>query len=195
MVHSFDRIGAGQLVDGDDRGRIAVQAPDLVVLLSAQLHPSYIRHADDGAVRVGAHDDVAKLLCVQQTALRPNRVSELLPGGYRLGTDLAGGVHGVLIVERRYDIADRNAQTRQGVGPHPETHRVLVRAEDCYLADSRHTAHRIVDVDVRVVREESGVVGSLGRIEREQRQRAGDRLEDRDTVVAYVDRKLRLGLG
>ena len=72
---------------------------------------------------------------VQQTALRANRVGELLPARHWLGADLAGGVHGVLIVERRYDIADGNAQTRQRVGPHPETHRVLARAEDCYLAD------------------------------------------------------------
>ena len=107
---------------------------------------------------------------------------------------MAGGVHGVLIVERRYDIADGNAQTRQGVGPHPEAHRVLVRAEDCYLADTRHAAHRIVDVDVRVVGEESAVVGSLRRVEREQRQRASGRLEDGHPLVADVDRELRLGL-
>ena len=140
--------------------------------MSAQLHPSYIRHPDDGAVRIGANDDFAKVLCVQQTALRANRVGELLAARHRLGANLAGGVHGVLIAERRCNIADGNAQTRQGVGPHPKTHRVLVRAEDCYLADTRHTAHRIVDVDIRVVREESAVVGSLGRVKREQRQRA-----------------------
>ena len=31
----------------------------------------------------------------------------------------------------------------------------LAGAEDCYLADTRHAAHRIVDVDIRVIGEET----------------------------------------
>ena len=66
-------------------GRIAVKAPDLVVLLSAQLHPCYIVHSDKGAVRIGANDDVAKFLRGQQATLRPNGVGELLAARYGLG--------------------------------------------------------------------------------------------------------------
>src|SRR6266850_2288539 len=135
MVHSVDRIGAGQLVDGDDRGRITVKPSDLVVLLSAQLHPSYILHSDKGAVRIGANDDVAKFLCGQQATLRPNRVGELLAARYGLGTDLAGGVDGILIVERVDDIADGDTHTGQGVGPYPVAHLREDLVSVCVCAD------------------------------------------------------------
>ena len=82
-VHRVDRVGARQLVDGDDRGGIAVQPSDLVVVLRAQLHPGYILHPHDRAVRIGAHDDVAKLLRAQQSPLRSNRIGELLPAMVR----------------------------------------------------------------------------------------------------------------
>ena len=99
-----------------------------------------------------------------------------------------------MVREGRGNVADRDAEARERVRSHPETHCVLAGAEDGYLADTRHAAHRIVDVDVCVIGEKRRVISSLGRIKGEQRQRARGRFANRDTLVADVKRELRFGL-
>ena len=58
----------------------------------------------DGAVGVGADDDVAELLGRHQAALRAHRVGELLAGGCGLAADLAGGIDVVLGLDGADDL-------------------------------------------------------------------------------------------
>ena len=95
----LDRVGAGQLIDRHDSGRCTVVARGQVVGLRAELDARDVAQVKNGAVGVGADDDVAELLRRDEAALRANRVGELLPVGHRLPADLAGGVHVVLRLE------------------------------------------------------------------------------------------------
>src|SRR4029077_7332015 len=155
---------------------------------------SDVRHAHDRAVGVGAHHDGGELLRRDQPALRAHRVGELLARGRGLRPDRPRRVHGVLLVDRREDLRDRDVQLGEGVGPHPEPERVLAGAEDRHLPDARYSRHRVVQVDVRVVREPLGVVGVLRGVDGEERQRARRALQDGDTLRPHVLRELRLRL-
>ena len=59
-VGDVERVGAGNLEDGDDRGRLAVVAADGVVEHRAELEARDVLQADLRAVRVGAEDDVRR---------------------------------------------------------------------------------------------------------------------------------------
>ena len=58
-------------------------------------------------------------------------------------------------------------------------------------ADTWHARELIVEIDVRVVRQELPVVGAGGRKEADQHQRCGQRLLHRDAEVRDLDRQLR----
>src|SRR5207245_10509226 len=138
--------------------------------------------------------DVLEVREARQTPLRQHRVRELLAGGHRIAAELAGRVHGVLRLQGGGDLVHGDVELRQRVGIDPEPDGVLRGAEDQDLADAGHPCHRVVDVDVRVVGEEQRVVGTLGRVQREEPQRAGHRLDDGDALVDHVGRKLGGGL-
>ena len=70
-----------------------------VVDLRAELDAGDVAEVEDGAVRVGAEDDVAELLGSDEAALRANGVGELLALGDGLAADLAGRVDVVLRLE------------------------------------------------------------------------------------------------
>ena len=89
-VGDVERVGAGNLEHGDDGRRLAVVAADGVVEHRAQLEPRDVLEAHLGAVRVGAHDDVAELLLVEQAPLRADGVGVLGAGGGGRAADLAG---------------------------------------------------------------------------------------------------------
>ncbi len=59
-VGGLDRVGAGQLVERENGGRLAVEAAGDVVGLGAQLDARHVLQPHDRAVRVGAQDDVAE---------------------------------------------------------------------------------------------------------------------------------------
>ena len=143
LAHRLDRVRARRLVDGHDRGRLAVQAAHHVVDLRAELDARHVAHADHRAVGGRAHDDVAELLLADEPALGAHRVGELLAGRHRLAADLARRVHRVLLLDRRDDLRDGDAALGEHVGPHPEAHRVLSGAEDRDLPDAAHAPHRV----------------------------------------------------
>ena len=62
------------------------------------------------------------------------------PFGDRLAADLAGGVDGVLRLDRGDDLRNGDAELRQLVGLHPEAHGVLAGAENLHAADARARA-------------------------------------------------------
>ena len=106
----LDGIGPGQLVDRHDAGgRLVVAAGDAVRLI-AQFDARYVAEVQDGAIGVGAEDDVAELLGLDQAALRAHRVGELLALRNGLAADLAGGVHVVLGLDCGDDFRRRDAE-------------------------------------------------------------------------------------
>ena len=132
----MDRIGAGQLVDRDDRGGLAIQAADNAVVLRAQLDARDVFHANYSAIRGFPHNDVSELLRRSQAALSQHGIGELLVPRSRLAANLTGRVHGVLRLDGVDDVRDRDAQLRQLVGLHPKPHGILPRAENLRLADA-----------------------------------------------------------
>src|SRR5207237_603813 len=132
--------------------------------------------------RMSASTSVMTIYRIQahQASLGHHRVRELLAGGHRIAAQLAGRVDGVLGLQGARDLVDRDVELRQRVGIDPEADGVLRRAEDLHLADAGHPRHRVVDVDVRIIREEQRVVRALRRVQHEDAQRARDGLRDPD---------------
>jgi hypothetical protein len=62
LIGVIERVGAGQLIDGQNRRRLSVQASANVVKLRAQLDARDVLEPHHRAVRVLAQDDLAKLL-------------------------------------------------------------------------------------------------------------------------------------
>ena len=72
-----ERVGAWRLVDRNHGRRAVVELRDRVVDLRAQLDAGHVPEPHEGAVRLGAHDDVAELLHARQPPPGPDRVLEL----------------------------------------------------------------------------------------------------------------------
>ena len=60
------------------------------IFLCAKVNTRHVLHANEGAVRGGAHDDVLELFDGLETPLGANRVGELLAGGHRLRAESPG---------------------------------------------------------------------------------------------------------
>ncbi len=188
----LDRVGAGNLEDGDDGGRLAVVAADRVVEHRPELDAGDVLDADLRAVRVGPEDDVAEFLIVEQPALRLDRVGVLGAAGGRRTADLTGRGQLVLRVDRVDDVGDGEAEAPDPIGTQPDPHRVVAAAEQVDLADARNARDRVVDVDRRVVRQEVVVVGAVRRLHRDDQEWKRQRLLHRDAVVLHRLRHLRL---
>ncbi len=167
-------------------------AADGVVEHRPQLETRDVLEPDLRSVRVGADDDVAELLLVEQAPLRPNRVGVLRAGRRRRAADLAGRAQLVLLVDRVDDVGNRHAQARDAIGPEPDAHGVVAAAEQVDLPDPLDARDRVVDVDRRVVRQKAVVVRPVRRLDRDHQQRERQRLLDRDAVVLHRLRHLRL---
>ena len=89
---------------------------------------------------------------------------------------------------------DGYAQLCERVGVYPKAHRVLTGAEYLNVADTRRTEDGVCEIDIRVVRQEIGVVGPMWRVNCHQQKRSSNGLSNRDSVVGDVERKLRSGL-
>ena len=170
-VGGFERVGAGDLIQGDQRRRLAVQPAFHAVGLCTEFNPRDVGNPHDRAVRVGPQDHLAEVLLGHQPALGAHRVGELLAGGHRLRPDLASRVDGVLGLDGVDDLRDRDVELGEHVGPHPQTHRVLSGAEHRDTGDPLDPRHLVVDVDVRIVGQEDVVVGAVRRVKREHEQR------------------------
>ena len=130
-----------------------------------------------------------------QPALRAHRVGELLARGSGLAADLAGRVHGVLLLDGVDDFRNRDPQLRQLVGLYPDAHRILARAEHRTRPDAGHAqsaGHSMIDVGV--VGQKMRVVGAVRRIQRNSISGAERRFLHRHAVIADVGRQLRLRL-
>ena len=61
LLADLERIGARLQEDADQRGGLAVDAADEVVVLRAELDARHVVQAQRAAVGVGAHDDLLEL--------------------------------------------------------------------------------------------------------------------------------------
>jgi hypothetical protein len=75
------RVGVRGLIDEHHRARLSVEPRPRIVGLGADLHARHIAQTNDGAVRVGAHDDIAKLRSARETAARHDGQLKLLTRG------------------------------------------------------------------------------------------------------------------
>src|SRR5258708_31929652 len=88
-------------------------------------------------------------------------------------------------------LGNREAQFREPVPLHPQTHRILPCTENLNAADAVGTVDLVGQIDVRVVGEKSRVVGAFRRIESDQHQRSGHGLLYRYAVIGHIARQLR----
>ncbi len=187
-------IRTGQLIDGDQGARLAIQVAGDGVVLRAHLDAGNVLDAHDAAIGRGAHDNICEFFGRGQPALRADRIGELLSLGRRLTADLAGRVHRVLRLDGGDDLRYGDGESCQLIGFDPEAHGVLAGAEHLHAADALNAAQLIVEVDVRVVGEELRVINARGGKQADQHQRRGERLLHRDAEGVDFCRKLRSGL-
>ena len=187
-------IRTRQLVHRDDRTRFAIQLADDRVVLRPHLHAGDVLDPYDPTIGRGADNDLFELLGRSQTTLCPDRVGEFLTLGCRLAADLTGWIHRILRLDRCHDLGYGDRELGQLVRLDPQSHRIPAGPKHLNAANSGNTAQLIVQVDVRVVRQELRVIDTAGRIETDQHQRRSDCLLHRHPKVRDVGRKLRGGL-
>ena len=76
---------------------------------------------------------------------------------YRLASELAGWIDGILSPNGLFDFQSRDVEPGQLVWIHPDPERVLARSEDANAGDAWHPENRVVQVDNAVVRQELGI--------------------------------------
>jgi hypothetical protein len=186
VLRDFERVRARRLKRGDDSRRFAVERSVLLIVLRTELDASDVVQPHVRAVRILAQNDVAKLFGFDEPPWRPNRVRQLLAQRRRLTAELTGGIHGVLSAHGRLHVGRGQSEPGQHVRLQPDPHRVVAGAEVADISDPLHAQERVVDVDQRVVREESRIVAPVRRIQRHDHQRERERLLDRDAERAHV---------
>ena len=163
-------IGTGELVDSDNRCRLTAIAAHQVVGLRAQFKSGHIFQAQNGAVGIGAHDDLAELFCGKQPALCPHRVSEFLPSWNGFAADLSGGVNGILRLYGLDDFGNGDAKLGQLVRLDPAAHGVLACTKDRHTGDARYASQLVIQIDIGIVGQENIVVSPLRRKEIDQHE-------------------------
>src|SRR5208283_2147488 len=123
------------------------------------------------------------------------RIGELLSGRNRLSRNLSRRVYRILFLYGVYDLGDGNIKLGQPIRADPAAHGVLPCAEDCHPGDPFYPSQLVDNVNVGIIRKESLIMASFGRIECKEHERRGKRLLDRNPEVPYLGRELALCLG
>src|SRR2546422_693784 len=122
--------------------------------VARQFDAGHVLHAHDGAVQVGADDDLAKLLRRLEPPLREHRVRLLHALGRRRRAHLARRVDRALLLDRGDEVGHGEPEFGQHIRLHPDAHGVIAGPEQPYLPHARHAVEDVVDVNIGVVREE-----------------------------------------
>ena len=162
LFHGVHGVRAGELVDRDNAGALALEAATDVIDLPAEFHARDILHPHNRAVGISANHDVFEFLDRGEATRGGYRVGENLALRNRFTADLTGGVHLVLRADCLNDLGHGDVQRGEAVGLHPNAHRVFARAEDAHAADAGNAGERVVEVDVGVVRQEGRVDLAVG---------------------------------
>ena len=161
LVDDGQGVGVCVLIDQDPAGRLAVNIACRLEVLRRELDPGNVPEADDRAVVVATDHDLLEFSHLLQPSLDGDRQLEILPGGNRPATDLAGrGLH-VFLLDRRDHFRRRDLHVRQPVGVNPDPHRILA-AEHGGVADSTDPLENVGHVDLAVIIEECGIVAAVG---------------------------------
>ena len=169
----LQRIAAGSEVKRDERRRLGwlsrlaffrrrSQPRHIRIVLRSHFHPRHVLQAQDGAVGLGADDDLVELLRRRQASRGAHVVGELLPLRNGLAADLAGGIDLVLRLDGVGDVGHRDAQAGQPVRIHPNAHGIRPGAEDLHLSNAGDARQRVLQIDGGVVGQEDVVVGAVG---------------------------------
>ena len=186
-------IGSGQLIDRHHACRRLVVAAGNSIGLVAKLDARNVAQVKNRAIGIGAKNDVAELLWLDQPALRANRVGELLPLRDRLSANLAGRIDVVLRLDRGDHVGRRNAKLREFVGLHPDAQRILP-AECLHARNALHASDLILKIDDGVIGEKILAQFAARRIDGDEHQRRGKRLLHREAGGRHLRGKLRLRL-
>jgi len=124
-----------------------------------------------------------------------HRVDQLLLlRGIRRLADLAGGELRVLLVDRAQDVRRRELQLREAVGPQPDPHRVVLRAEDLNVGGARQPLQLVEHVHRHEVRDVQVVEAAVRRVEGDHLQERTRALLDHHALPPHFLGQPRLGL-
>ncbi|MNS95668.1 hypothetical protein D3C72_1299360 [compost metagenome] len=192
VVGHLERVGAGLLVDRDDRRRLAVQGRAQHVLLLADLGATHVPQPHDGGARgIGTQDDVLELLGRGQPARRDQRERELHRVGVRRLADAAGAELLVLALHRVLHVLAGDAERRHAVWPQPDAHGEVRRAHDLRLVGAVDALDGVQHVQVRVIVDVLLVEAAIRRIDPDQQQEAGGALLHVDAGLLHRLGQLR----
>ena len=174
----IERIGLGQLEDGEARRRLPVELEGLAVLLGAELDAGDIAQPryPAAAGRIGLDDDVLELGNVVELARHVDRVLEVLSGGHGRDAELSGPGRAALQIDGVDDVGGDQLARLQLLRVQPEPHGVLAGAEHGDVADAVDAGDLVEQIDGRIVRQEQAVVAAVRRAQ-------GDDLEDRGRAL------------
>ena len=104
----------------------------------------------NGTISIRAEDDVAELLRLHKTSLRPHRVRKLLSFRDGFSADLPRWIHVVLRLNSRNHFGRGNTEFRQLIRVHPDPQRILA-TKDLNTRHAFHTCDLILKIDDGVV--------------------------------------------
>ncbi len=120
----------------------------------AEFDPRHVAQPHDRAVlRVGAHDNLAELGGIAQTAEGIDLHFECRAFRRRRLADLAGRDLHVLLRDGVAHVKRRDVEIGELVRIEPDAHRIAPLAENLHVADARQALERIDDLEVGVVAE------------------------------------------
>ena len=175
-------------VDRQGRRRFAVEARLEAVIPGAQLHPGHVVHTHKAAVRLGAHDDVAEIRRLGQTATQLDPVLELLAGRRGQLPHLSCRRLYVLFLHSAVDVGRRQFQCSHAVRPEPQPHAEL-RTEELHIAHALHALQTVDQIDGGVIRKKEVVVGSPRGDQGQVHQRVGALLGRGDATADHFGRQ------
>ena len=190
----IERVRAGLQEDAHQRGRLAVDAADEVVVLGTELDARHVLQAQRAAVGLGAQQDVFELPHFAQAALRGDGVDHLLRATRGRLPHFAGGELRVLLVDGARDVARGELELRQPIGPQPDAHGPVLGTEDLHIGRAGHALQAVEHVQRDVVADRQVVAAAIGREEGLHLQKRRRALLHRHALAAHFLRQLGLGL-
>ena len=187
----LQRVGARAQVDADRHGRLAVQARFVLVVVLAELDARHIAHAHHRAIGLGANDDVAKLLGIDQAATGLHRECQALAVVAGRLADLADREVLVLLLHRVAHVGGRQPVLGQAVGVQPQAHGVG-RSEQRHVADAGQALDLGEDLAVHQVGDVGGVEARVVRLQHQHLQDLRVGLVHAQARAQHLGRQQRL---
>ena len=148
--------------DADERGGLAIDATDEVIVFRCKFNPRHVLQAQRGSIRIRADDDVLEFTRLGQAALGGDRIDQFLrPSRGRL-PDLARRELRILFVQGCHEVAGRDAQLRHAVRFHPDPHGVILGTEYLDIRGAGNPLENIQHVERGVIADIKVVKTAIG---------------------------------